>query len=261
MPYVLPGPSDDSPTPKDTSSPTTVDPKLLLVTTKTTPLERKELADYKEFAVAFKNHRIKLDYSHNDVSQQLGFRYGITTTKDSVSEFESLQMSLPDVRKLKSVLQMWVKDTAKAAGTSEEEINEIVVSPTTSINPRRERKRRTAIDPWVKEELEAEFQSKRKPTQVEMSRMASRLGVEKDFVRIWFCNRRQRQKKRDQELSRAVQRAGQSSTVEIAVPSTTVKIPSPSHEITIEVPSGESDSSAAVYITQGQYAMDTSSYN
>ena len=103
------------------------------------------------------------------------------------------------------------------------------VLPGPSDDPRRERKR-TAIDPWVKEELEAEFQSKRKPTQMEMSRMASRLGVEKDFVRIWFCSRRRRQKKRDQELSRAMQWAGQSSTVEIAVPSTTIKyypIPKP----------------------------------
>ena len=251
MPYVLPGPSTDSTEPKETSSPTAVGPKPLHVTTKT---EKKETEDYKEFAVAFKNHRMKLDYSHTDVSQHLGIRYGVTTDEDAVLQFESLQLSLPEVRKLKPVLEMWVRDTAKAAGTSEDEINEIVVSPTTSINPRRERKKRTAIDPWVKEQLEAEFQNKRKPTQVEMSRMSSRLGVDKDFVRIWFCNRRQRQKKRDQELSKAMQRAGQ-STVEIAVPSTTVKIPSPSHEITIEVPAREAHSSASVYITQSQHTI------
>ena len=42
--------------------------------------------------------------------------------------------------------------------------------------------------------LEAEFQGKWKPTQVEMSQIASRLGLTRDVVRIWFTNRRQKQK-------------------------------------------------------------------
>lgn len=138
MPYVLPTPSTDT---LKTSSPTAVGPKPVHVTTKTAVTEKKETEDYKEFAVVFKNHRMKLDYSHSDVSQHLGIRYGVTSDEATVLQFESLQLSLPEVRKLKPVLEMWIRDTAKAAGTSEDEINEIVVSPTTSINPRRERKR------------------------------------------------------------------------------------------------------------------------
>ena len=193
--------------------------------------ELKEYDDYKEFAAAFKNQRTKLGYTQADVSQQVGIRYGVTFSQPTIFQFESIQLELATVRKMKPVLEMWVRDTAKAAGTSEEEIKDIIVSPSTSIYPRRERKRRTSIDAFAREQLEAEFQRKRKPSQIEMSRMAATLGVEKDFVRIWFCNRRQRQKKRDNDGTTST---SQSSEGELL--STTVKIPSPSHDITLEVP-------------------------
>lgn len=191
--------------------------------------EAKELDEYNEFANVFKNHRLKLGYTHADVIQQVGIRYGVSFGTDTIAQFEVVHLPLSTVRTLKPVLQMWLKDTAKAAGTSEEEMKEIIVHASTSINPKRERKRRTTVDSVIKGQLEEEFRKKRTPSQSEMQTMANRLGMEKDFIRVWFCNRRQRQKKIEKELKmRARQGSGSS-------PKAT--IPSPSHDITVEVPS------------------------
>ena len=209
--------------------------------------DAKELDEYKEFATAFKSHRLKMGYSQADVMQQVAIRYGACISQERVDRFEGLQLTITAVRTLKATLEQWVRDTAKASGTSEEEIKEIIVSPTTSINPKRERKRRTSVDACIKDELEAEFQRKRKPTKVEMGLIATRLRVDKDFVRIWFCNRRQRQKKRESATT-TVGLRGSSDT-------DAIKIPSPSHDITVEVPPTSQEGAhtgscqAAVYIT------------
>ena len=191
--------------------------------------EAKDLDDYKEFAAVFHNHRLKLGYTLADVIQQVGIRYGYSCSTDTIAQFELVQLPLDSIRDLKSILQMWLKDTAKAAGTSEEDMKEIIVHAATSINPKRERKRRTNVDSVIKGQLEEEFRKKRTPTQSEMQSMANRFGMEKEFIRVWFCNRRQRQKKLEKELKTKTKITPASS------PKAT--IPSPSHDITVMVPS------------------------
>ena len=192
--------------------------------------EAKEVDEYNEFATIFRNHRLKLGYTHADIIQQVGIRYGHSCSLDTIARFELVQLPLRAVRELKPVLQMWLKDTVKAAGTSEEELKEIIVHASTSINPKRERKRRTNVDSVIKSQLEEEFRRKRTPSQSEMQAMANRMGMEKEFIRVWFCNRRQRQKKLEKELKARANRQTSSCS-----PKTT--IPSPSHDITVEVPS------------------------
>ena len=192
--------------------------------------EAKEVDEYNEFATIFRNHRLKLGYTHADVIQQVGIRYGYFSSIDTIAKFELIQLPLKIVRELKPVLQMWLKDTVKAAGTSEEEMKEIIVHASTSINPKRERKRRTNVDSVIKSQLEEEFRRKRTPSQSEMQAMANRMGMEKEFIRVWFCNRRQRQKKLEKELKAHTDKQTSSCS-----PKAT--IPSPSHDITVEVPS------------------------
>ena len=208
--------------------------------------DAKELDEYKEFSAAFKSHRLKMGYSQADVVQQVAIRYGACISQERIDQFEGLQLTITVVRTLKATLEQWVRDTAKASGTSEEEIKEIIVSPTTSINSKRGRKQRTSVDACIKDQLEAEFQRKRKPTKVEMGLIANRLHLDKEFVRIWFCNRRQCQKKRESATT-TVGLRGSSDT-------DAIKIPSPSHDITVEVPSTSQEGGyagscqAAVYI-------------
>ena len=192
--------------------------------------EAKEVDEYNEFATIFKSHRLKLGYTHADVIQQVGIRYGYFSSMDTIAKFELIQLPLKIVRELKPVLQMWLNDTVKAAGTSEEEMKEIIIHASTSINPKRERKRRTNVDSVIKSQLEEEFRRKRTPSQSEMQAMANRMGMEKEFIRVWFCNRRQRQKKLEKEL-----KAHADKQISSCSPKAT--IPSPSHDITVEVPS------------------------
>ncbi|KAL4635695.1 pituitary-specific positive transcription factor 1 isoform X1 [Arapaima gigas] len=47
----------------------------------------------------------------------------------------------------------------------------------------------------AKEALERNFEEKSKPSSQEIVRMAEGLHLEKEVVRVWFCNRRQREKR------------------------------------------------------------------
>lgn len=47
----------------------------------------------------------------------------------------------------------------------------------------------------AKEALERSFVEKTKPSSQEIARIAKGLHLEKEVVRVWFCNRRQREKR------------------------------------------------------------------
>lgn len=47
----------------------------------------------------------------------------------------------------------------------------------------------------AKEALERNFVEKNKPSSQEIVRMSEGLHLEKEVVRVWFCNRRQREKR------------------------------------------------------------------
>lgn len=188
------------------------------VETQPAGLQSKDLEDYQDFATKLKSHREQLGYSQAHVIQQVGLRYGIAIAPDSIADFELARVSLEDARLLRPTLEQWIKDTARAAGISMEEGG---ASPVVTMHSR-ERRRRTVTTAVVREHLEREFLRKKKPSQEEMAEMARHLNIEKEFVRIWFCNRRQRQKKRDIRAD--------------DIATTTITVPSPSHDITMEVP-------------------------
>lgn len=59
----------------------------------------------------------------------------------------------------------------------------------------RRRKKRTSIETSVRGALEKAFILNPKPTSEEISSLADRLCMEKEVVRVWFCNRRQKEKR------------------------------------------------------------------
>lgn len=59
----------------------------------------------------------------------------------------------------------------------------------------RRRKKRTSIETSVRGALEKAFLLNSKPTSEEISQLADRLCMEKEVVRVWFCNRRQKEKR------------------------------------------------------------------
>ena len=53
----------------------------------------------------------------------------------------------------------------------------------------RRRKKRTSIETTVRIAMERAFAQNSKPTSEEISYVARSLGMEKEVVRVWFCNR------------------------------------------------------------------------
>jgi len=59
----------------------------------------------------------------------------------------------------------------------------------------RRRKRRTTIGLSAKDSLELHFRSQPKPSSSQIAYLAASLRLDKEVVRVWFCNRRQRDKR------------------------------------------------------------------
>jgi len=59
----------------------------------------------------------------------------------------------------------------------------------------RKRKKRTSIEVTVKGALESHFIKQPKPSAQEIAHLADHLQLEKEVVRVWFCNRRQKEKR------------------------------------------------------------------
>jgi hypothetical protein len=59
----------------------------------------------------------------------------------------------------------------------------------------RKRRKRTLIEGSVKNQLEEYFQKEPKPSLQVIAKLAESVRMKKEVVRIWFCNRRQKEKR------------------------------------------------------------------
>jgi class 2 POU domain transcription factor len=59
----------------------------------------------------------------------------------------------------------------------------------------RRRKKRTSIDTSIRVALEKAFLHNSKPSSDEIALLADSLNMEKEVIRVWFCNRRQKEKR------------------------------------------------------------------
>ena len=89
--------------------------------------------------------------------------------------------------KLKPLLSKWLEEADSTNG-SPANMDKIAAQG-------RKRKKRTSIEQTVKGALETHFQKNSKPTAQEIANLADLLQLEKEVVRVWFCNRRQKEKR------------------------------------------------------------------
>jgi len=97
------------------------------------------------------------------------------------------------MRKLKPLLQRWIDNQSHISL-----ISSTFCSPTppeASTSDSKRRKKRTTIEDNIKDALEVYFQSNPKPNTSELSKLAVEHNIEREVVRVWFCNRRQREKR------------------------------------------------------------------
>ena len=87
--------------------------------------------------------------------------------------------------KLKPLLQKWLEDADKTIADPSTLTSPLSVQD----NVGRRRKKRTSIETSVRVALERAFLQNPKPTSEEISILADNLSMEKEVVRVWFCNR------------------------------------------------------------------------
>lgn len=143
--------------------------------------------DLENFAKQFKQRRIKLGFTQADVGLALGTLYGNVFSQTTICRFEALQLSFKNMCKLKPLLAKWLEEADSTTG-SPTSIDKIAAQG-------RKRKKRTSIEVSVKGALENHFHKQPKPSAQEISNLAENLQLEKEVVRVWFCNRRQKEKR------------------------------------------------------------------
>ena len=101
-----------------------------------------------------------------------------------------MNLSFRNMCKLKPLLKKWLEDADSS------------LAPTTHFLPEapeeagwRRRKKRTSIDSIIKGSLEKSFICNPKPRSGEMQAISDSLCLQKEVVRVWFCNRRQKMKR------------------------------------------------------------------
>ena len=161
------------------------------------PEENTDLEELERFSKLFKQKRIKLGYTQGDVGLAMGKMYGNDFSQTTISRFEALNLSFKNMCKLKPLLAKWLEDADKHHSTAASATHHMSSASSFSSNEplSRKRKKRTSIDTAVRLALERAFNSNPKPTSEEISYVADGLCMEKEVVRVWFCNRRQKEKR------------------------------------------------------------------
>ncbi|XP_033095503.1 POU domain, class 3, transcription factor 4-like [Anneissia japonica] len=143
--------------------------------------------DLEQFAKMFKQRRIKLGFTQADVGLALGTLYGNVFSQTTICRFEALQLSFKNMCKLKPLLAKWLEEADSTTGCPTA-MDKIAAQG-------RKRKKRTSIEVTIKGALENSFLKQSKPSAQEIGTLAEGLGLEKEVVRVWFCNRRQKEKR------------------------------------------------------------------
>ncbi|KAM9331967.1 POU domain, class 2, transcription factor 3 isoform 1-T2 [Pholidichthys leucotaenia] len=164
-------------------------PKHMVVATQEEPNDLEEL---EQFAKAFKQRRIKLGFTQGDVGLAMGKLYGNDFSQTTISRFEALNLSFKNMCKLKPLLEKWLSD---AENSPSESMTNSSSLPPLMEGYGRKRKKRTSIETNIKMTLEKRFHDNPKPNSEEISLISEQLSMEKEVVRVWFCNRRQKEKR------------------------------------------------------------------
>ncbi|XP_034550020.1 POU domain, class 2, transcription factor 1b isoform X3 [Notolabrus celidotus] len=160
--------------------------------------EPSDLEELEQFAKTFKQRRIKLGFTQGDVGLAMGKLYGNDFSQTTISRFEALNLSFKNMCKLKPLLEKWLNDAVCAENlTSDQALSSpsALGSPMGIEGINRRRKKRTSIETNIRVALEKSFLENQKPTSEEITMIADQLNMEKEVIRVWFCNRRQKEKR------------------------------------------------------------------
>lgn len=156
----------------------------------------------------------------------MGKLYGNDFSQTTISRFEALNLSFKNMCKLKPLLSKWLEDANSVSSTQAPDADGDN-DPMTPESIARRRKKRTSIETTIRVTLEKSFLNNPKPNGEEITMLADSLNMEKEVIRVWFCNRRQKEKRINpstsfsqmQMISQFNVAAGNGSTISGSVPS------------------------------------------
>ncbi|ODM96415.1 POU domain, class 2, transcription factor 3 [Orchesella cincta] len=150
-----------------------------------------ELEELEQFAKTFRKRRTKLGFTQGDVGLAMGKLYANDFSQTTISRFEALNLSYKNMCKLMPLLETWLGE----ANSSLKPIGNLSNRSTTAELIGRKRKKRTSIENAVITELGRAFLQNPRPSPRDIALLGEYFGIEKEVVRVWFCNRRQKEKR------------------------------------------------------------------
>ncbi len=144
-------------------------------------------AELKAFAEEFKTKRIRLGYTQGAVGQSLADKGYSNFAQSTISRFEQMQLSPTNAAAIKQVLEKWLQEAESPTSASS----------TSNIGPAmasRKRKKRAVFTPQTRTSMEEFFRQNPRPNRQTIDSIAQQLDLLPEEVRVWFCNKRQKQK-------------------------------------------------------------------
>ena len=141
--------------------------------------------ELRQFADDFKAKRIKLGYTQGGVGLSLAEKGFSNFAQSTISRFEQMQLSPRNAAAIKKILEKWLIEV-------ENPHLKMCKSPD-KLNCRK-RKRRIVFSTEAKKFLEDMFNCNPKPDRHTIEMIAKELSLLPEEVRIWFCNKRQKER-------------------------------------------------------------------
>ncbi|XP_052804248.1 POU domain, class 2, transcription factor 3L-like [Mya arenaria] len=221
--------------------------------------ENIDLEELEQFAKSFKRRRIELGFTQGDVGLAMGKLYGNDFSQTTISRFEALNLSFKNMCKLKPLLSKWLDDAISVTSTANSEGQDGEEGGVSAETLARRRKKRTSIETTLRVTLEKAFLSNPKPTGEEIAGLAESLNMEKEVIRVWFCNRRQKEKRINPSTSFSqMQSLNQMFTVVAKAQNNMADTPSSSASVDNSA-DGQSQENSVTFNKNGSIALTQSS--
>jgi len=187
-------------------------------------------AELRQFADEFKAKRIKLGYTQGGVGLSLAEKGFSNFAQSTISRFEQMQLSPRNAAAIKKILEKWLMEVENPHLKLTRSVDKLNC---------RKRKRRIVFSSASKRFLEDMFCCNPKPDRHTIEIVAKELSLLPEEVRIWFCNKRQKE--------RNIQRSEDPSFLASSSSPSSVdgEVPSPRSNFSIEELSKSSCSSPA----------------
>ena len=150
--------------------------------------------------------------AQSEVGRALAKLCGNEFSQSTVSRFECKKLTSHNMEKLRPLLRQSLLDLAR---TPPEVLSSLLAPDTATATAAAaavlmvtksygsQRKKRSTIGPKARGTLEAMFEWNYKPSVEEMTGIAAQLPMDRNAIRVWFCNRRQRDKQRQARVEQS----------------------------------------------------------